>query len=282
VEAIVSAPLERQQAEFAAALLDAAPDGPALSEAAPIGAAVISAAVSGEETTPRLDRLLADPASADERLRLYRGGIAASRRRALANAYPVVRALVGEEYFAGLADAYDREYPSASGDLNLFGASLATFVGGIPSAASLPYLADVATLEWAVHRAYFAADATPLPGERLAMLTPEALLARRFALHPACTWMTSAFPVVTIWQAHQPDSVVALPVEMRRAETALVVRPRWQAQVRLASGAEVAVLAALRDGARLETAISAGLASGEAFDFGGALVRWLDAGILVG
>lgn len=252
----MSARLERQQSEFAAALIDAA-------------------------ATPRLGNFLADPASAGERLRLYRSGIAATRLHALSSAYPVVRALVGQEYFAGLCDAYAREYPGKSGDLNLFGASLAQFVGGFASAASLPYLADVATLEWAVHRAYYAADAQPLPRERLATLTPAALLTQRFTLQPACVWLTSKFPIVTLWQAHQSGSVVALPDDMHHEETALVVRPRWQPEVRLSSLAETAVLAELRGGATIGTAIAAGIATDPSFDSAAALVRWLEEGIFV-
>ena len=248
--------LERQQAEFAAALIDAA-------------------------ATTRVGRLLADPATAGERLRLYRGGIAATRLHALSSAYPVVRTLVGAEYFAGLCDAYAVRYPGTSGDLNLFGASLAQFVGGFASAASLPYLADVATLEWAVHRAYYAADAQPLPRERLATLTPAALLTQRFALQPACVWLTSKFPIATIWQAHQAGSGVALPADLLHAETALVVRPRWQVEVRLSSLAETAVLAELRGGATIGTAIEAGIAADQFFDFARALLRWLDEGLFV-
>jgi len=277
----VSASLERQQAEFAAVLIDRAPVAAARIGTERSGGALTGASPSGADTTPNLDRLLVHPEGARERLGLYRAGIAAAQRRALANAYPVVRALVGEEYFAGLADAYGRDHPSTSGDLNLFGASLASFVCGVPGVASLPYLADVATLEWAVHRAYFAADAVPLSGEHFATLTPEALLARCFALHPACAWVASEFPIVTMWQAHQRDSGVALPVDTSRAETALVVRPRWQVEVYLASVAEAAFLAALREGETLETAIAAGMATGETFDFAAALVRWLDAGVLV-
>ncbi len=186
----MSARLERQQAEFAAALIDAA-------------------------ATTRLGRFLADPASAGERLRLYRSGIAATRLHALSSAYPVVRALVGAGILRGsvrcLCPANTRARAATS---TCSVRASRQFVGGFASAASLPYLADVATLEWAVHRAYYAADAQPLPRERLATLTPAALLAQRFTLQPACVWLTSKFPIVTIWQAHQAGSGVALPEDI--------------------------------------------------------------------
>src|SRR5258706_1360254 len=102
----MSAPLERLQADFAAALIDSG-----------AAAAVVPALVSRDARTL-------------ERIALYRGNVVAAWEKALANAYPVVRALVGDEFFHGLARAYGRAHPSASGDLNRFGARFAEFVAG--------------------------------------------------------------------------------------------------------------------------------------------------------
>ncbi|HSC11045.1 MAG TPA: DNA-binding domain-containing protein, partial [Rhodanobacteraceae bacterium] len=99
----MSAQLERIQADFAAALA-----GPAAADAL-------------------LPALISDDARVLDRLALYRGNISAAWEKALANAYPVVRALVGDEFFGGLARAYGRAHPSVSGDLNRFGARFAEF-----------------------------------------------------------------------------------------------------------------------------------------------------------
>jgi uncharacterized protein len=247
--------LESQQADFAAALIDA-------------------------HAEPRAATLLANPEVARARLRLHRGNIADAQASALDRAFPVVHALVGDEYFAGLCAAYGRAHPSAGGDLRRHGESLPAFVGGIEKTASLPYLRDVATLEWAVHRAYFAADATPATPARIAALSPSDLLAERFAVQPACAWVVSRFPIATIWQAHQRDRDIALPDGVDRAETALVMRPLWRVDVRISSAAEVLALAAFRAGADMNAAIEAGLAADAAFDFAHALVCWLDEGLL--
>jgi hypothetical protein len=250
-------PLERLQSDFAAALID------------PARARVLEPACVG-----RADRTL-------ERLALYRANIRITRERALANAYPVVRALVGDEFFARLAGAYVHAHPDASGDLNDVGARLAQFLGAFEPARSLPYLADVAALEWSVHRAARAADATAVARHRIARLPPADLLSMRFGLHPACAWIESEFPVASIWLAHQPGTTVALPAEIARSEVALVVRPRWHAQVLLSSAGEVAALARLQAGADMEHAIGAALRADAGFNFARALVRWLDYAVLV-
>lgn len=245
--------LERLQAEFSAALIE------------PASSRALSGALLGNE--------------AGERLALYRGNIATACQHALALAYPVVRALVGVAFFAELAFDYARQHPSINGDLNRFGAELAAFVATSPHAQALPYLADIAALEWAVHLARRAADAQRLPGDRIAALRPEQLLAARFELHPSCSWRTSPYPIAGIWLAHQPRSDEPLPRSLVQAESALIARPRWQVQVLRASVAEVAALDALRGGNSMQAAIAAALQVDRDFDFAQAIVRWLDLAI---
>lgn len=249
--------LERVQSDFAAAL------------ASPERAGDLIAALAAT------DRVL-------ERLALYRGNVRAAREKALANAYPVVYALVGDEFFSGLAREYGRAHPSRSGDLNRFGDRFAAFLKDFEHARALPYLGDVAALEWQVHRAQYAADADTLARDRLGMLPAERLLGTRFALHPACAWTRSRFPVASIWRAHQSDAGCALPDGLDRGEFALVARPRRRVEVLPSSAGEIAALGQLRDGADMGCAIDAALAAEPRFDFARALVRWLDHAILVG
>lgn len=216
-----------------------------------------------------------------DRFALYRGNVAAAREKALGAAFPVVSQLVGEEFFAALAREYARVHPSRSGDLNRFGERFAEFVAGFEHTRSLPYLGDVAALEWQVHRAHYAADAVALARDRLGSMPAEDLLGTRFVLHPACSWLASAFPIATLWNAHRPDSGVALPATTDRAEQAIVVRPRWRVEVVASSPAEIAALDCLRRGEDMGGAIGAAMAADPAFKFAPVLVRWLDLAILV-
>jgi hypothetical protein len=253
----VSLPLEHLQSRFAEALTD------------PLRAQDIDAEIAGcDSRTPG-------------RLALYRGNMHAAWEKALANAYPVVRTLVGEEFLGGLARAYGHAHPSTSGDLNRFGLRFADFVRGFEHTKALPYLGDVAELEWAVHRAHYAADSFGLSRDRIAALPPTDLLAARFELHPACAWIESPFPVASIWLAHQPNATAALPDDLCRREFALVVRPGWRVEVLASSAGEVAALKHLRAGADMEFAIGVALEIEPQFNFARALVRWLDHAIVV-
>jgi len=249
--------LEALQADFGTTLLDGSP-APAL---------LLALRDRGAQA---LDRLI-----------LYRGNLHTAWEKALANAFPVVRALVGEEFFGGLARAYGRACPSTSGDLNRFGASFAGFVSAFEPAQALPYLCDVVALEWAVHCAHCAPDAAALLRERMAVISPHVLLTSRFALHPACGWIESRFPIASIWRAHQPAAAIELPESLDRGECALIVRADWRAEVVESSAAEIAALEQLRAGVDMDGAIGAAMAADSGFDFAKTMLRWLDLAIVV-
>lgn len=134
----------------------------------------------------------------------YARSIAAARRDALRAAYPVVERLVGGTFFDALADRYTAAHPSTSGDLHRHGDALAPFIAGDAHCAGLPYLADVARLEWALHRAALADDERALDVALLARVAPEAAATLRPRLHGSVALLESPYDVVALWEANQP------------------------------------------------------------------------------
>jgi uncharacterized protein len=217
--------------------------------------------------------LKGDPA----RLGVYRGNLAANWQRALANAYPVLRALVGDDFFQGLASVYGRAHPSRDPDLNRFGAALPDFLDGFAPAAGYPYLPDVARLEWLVHEAHYAPAAGDGPALALEGLDPVRFEASRARLHPALRLHASPWATPALWLAHQ-DGAGDMPDELRRASHALVLRRGWQVEVMPVAAAEHAALACLVRGGTFGQALDAAFALDGAFDVGAALQRWLGQG----
>lgn len=214
-----------------------------------------------------------------DRLALYRGNIKAGWERALADAYPVLRQLVGEEPFAGLARAYGRAWPSQDPDLANFGPHLASFLDNVAFDAGYPWLPDVARLEWAVHRAHGIAGPAPLEAAALSGFAPEALDGARFTLHPSVTLLHSRWAVAAIWQAHQPEGP-ALPADANLPCDALIVRRGWQVEVVEIGRAEAATLGQLARGASFGAALEAALESGAPFDLGAMLQGWFRLGVV--
>lgn len=192
----------------------------------------------------------------ERRFNVYRNNIAVSLREALETAFPVVRQLVGDEFFAAMAKVYiERELP-ASPLLFEYGAGFAGFVEGFEPAGGLPYLSDVARLEYARTTAFHAADAAPIDISALAQIPAEAVDNVRFGFHPSVQFLGSDWPVYSIWQAHQGENATpSLAGIQFEAETGLVVRPELEVHVRQLSTTAFEFCRLMQDGRSLaETA----------------------------
>lgn len=205
---------------------------------------------------------------------VYRANVFGNRAHALAAAYPIVRRIVGAEFFDDLVRRHARAHPSASGDLNEYGAHLADFVAAFPHTQDLPYLPDVARMEWLAHRAYYAQDPAPFS---VAGLDESS----RLQLTPPCALLASEWPLTRIWTAHQDDYEGAIDVDLRSGpDRILVHRPRWRALVRRLAPGDYRFLDCARRGRPLGEALEAALGAEPGFDPSLALARWIDAGVI--
>lgn len=223
-----------------------------------------------------------DPARARDRLAIYRGNVFANAARALAATYPIIRKLVGDGFFDGLAREYCRRHPSASGDLNEFGERFAEFVSAFPPAQLLPYLSDVARLEWLAHSAHYAADHAPADTSRLASITEDDYPRLALTLHPAVAMFTSIYPLCRIWEVHQDGYCGEIAVDLDSGpDRVIVFRPQFRATVATLTDGEFAFLAAARRGDLLGAALKHALEVNAGFDLGASLQRWIAANIVV-
>jgi len=212
--------------------------------------------------------------SAAPGMTVYHGNVFGNWSQALAGAYPIVRKIVGEEFFEALAREYARAHPSASGDLNEYGAHLATFVAAFSQTQDLAYLADVARIEWLAHRAYYAQDAQPFGLKGLGESS-------RLALTPPCALLASDWPLARIWTVHQEDYEGEIDVDLGSGpDRVLVHRPRWRALVRSLAPGDYRFLDLAREGMTLGEALEGAAAEDPAFDPALALARWVDAGVI--
>lgn len=216
-----------------------------------------------------------------ERFAVYRNNVVVGLIEALAAAYPATKALVGERFFNAMAGVYVRAEPPASPVLIHYGAGFPAFIETFPPAGRLPFLADVARLERLWLMAYHGPEAAPVPLDALAQLPETALAEVLLALHPTTGLFASRHPVAALWAANTGRGTHEA-VDLRRAETALVLRPHDRVEVLVLNPGEAAFVDALRAGRPLGAAAEAALASDPCFSFATALRRIFAVGAVAG
>ena len=216
---------------------------------------------------------------AEQRLALYRGNMTSTWEKTLGAAYPVLKTLVGEEFFGGLSRAYGHQYPSTTGDLNEFGASFATFLEDFPHVADYPYFSDMARVEWAMHCAHYADDTKSVDATAFATLSPDELETALLSLHPTCYLICSRWNVIELWQAHQPESGMEIPDVLEKTCHGIVTRPLWKINLLPISNASYAALMKVQSKRPFGDALDAAFDVDEDFDFVVSLQQWLENGI---
>ncbi len=229
-----------------------------------------------------LTSVKAPPTTKAERFAIYRGNLLAIWVKTLANAYPVVQRLVGEDFFEDLARVYGKQYPSASGNLNFFGENFSDFLMRHESLRDYPYIAPVAQLEWLLHQSYYAEDREKISLSQLISQTGTdvQLVVLHFA--PDVSFHQSQFATAAIWQAHQTAEVEDLKVPIDTPTYCIISRPQWRAQILEISESAFHALKALRRGQTLESALDLALQHQANFDVGAQLQTWFAAGLFVG
>jgi len=212
-----------------------------------------------------------------ERFRVYRNNVFASLINALRARYPVIERLVGEDFFEAAAAHFIEAHPPRSPILIDYGEDFSAFLASFEPADTLPYLADVARLEWLRHRAYHAADRKALGPSDLGGAPSDRVSALRFEFHPSAALVVSPYPIVSIWETNARDAGTHPIGPDLAGEAALVVRPDIEVHVFRLDEVEHAFAAALAQGATLGQAVAEGVES-DGFNLAPALAKLIAAG----
>ena len=200
----------------------------------------------------------ADGLAAADRLSIYRNTFYGTLTNALRLSYPAVHRLVGADFFEASAQKFIEGEPPRGAYLDEYGAGFPDFLALFPAAVSVPYLPDVARLEWAVSGALHAPDATPLDVAALCAVGEGDHDRVRFVPHPSLSLVRASYPADTIWRAVlEQDSPTLGSVDLADA-------PIWLLIQRLPTGIDVRRLS--EPAWRFASALRAGQPLNEAVD----------------
>lgn len=237
--------------------------------------AAFAGMMKGEDQPGLEAAVVGDAIPAAARLRVYRHHVEQSLVAALAATFSTVQTIVGEDFFRAMARRYVAGDLPRQPVLAEYGASFQAFVAGYEPAASLPYLADVARLDWALNLAFHSPATNPLTAADLSSLPAERVAELPLALAPGAAILRSSYPIDRIWQVSQPgatDESVALGAG---GVSLLVLRREDDAAFVPVSEAEEAFLSALERGETLERAAEVGFRTNDAFDLSTTFTRLL-------
>lgn len=194
-----------------------------------------------------------DGAPATKRYDVYRNNVAVSLSDALEAAFPVLRKLLGDDFFRALAGVYLRKHPPKSPLMMFYGEAMPGFLTRFEPVKHLPYLPDIAKLELGMRESYHAGDKDPIDAQALAAVEADDLMALTFEFAPSLQLVPSDYPIHAIYLANTTEGA-AKPV--MRPEPVLITRPEFDPQIHAISTAAAKCLGHLMDGKSLGVAMA--------------------------
>lgn len=183
-----------------------------------------------------------------ERLRVYANGYPVRVQESLAQTYPAVAHVIGEAAFRNLVERFVEANPLRSYNLNDAGAELPRFLQQDTLSAHLPFLPDLARLEWQVVRAFHAADHPQLDPTPLSTWTHDDWERVVLRFQPWVGLVVSDWPVREIWECREMP-VEEIDIDLRdRSDRVLVRRSGYAVVCESVEDTEAVALGALLDG----------------------------------
>ena len=209
------------------------------------------------------------------RLGVYRNNIIGSITDMLVATFPLLEKLVGKEFLASMARRFLRDNPPTDGCLNLYGNGFAEFIENFAPAKGLPYLPDMARLELAMNKAYYARDDAPLKAKSLANIAPDSIGDTHLRLRDSVHLIFSPYPLIALQEFCLAEGMGEPPDLEQGQDYLMVYRPYLDIETIALESSEYELLKNLQNKQVLEEAVSAVIGIDEAFDFQAFLQRHL-------
>ncbi len=218
----------------------------------------------------------------EERISIYANMYRARLVDVLSDDFAQVAAVLGEQRFSEVAVAYLAAYPSTHPSIQYIGRQFANFLATRAACPELPFLGDLARLEWARVEVFGAPDAEPLQLAQLQTIAPDEWAELRFQLIPACRILSSAWPIHKLWDmdsAASFETIHPVPTCVRVWRTADFTT--YQASMDAAEQAALRSLQAGEPFAAICATLEETLPVEEAAQaVGSLLLRWIEDGLL--
>lgn len=207
-----------------------------------------------------------DGPDSELRFSVYRNTVAKGLIDALAAQFPTVAKVMSEGWMREAGLALARRHPPTSAALLAYGDAFPSWLETYGGAVETPWLADLARLDEAWRRSFFAPDLEPLAADALAQLAPSQFAALAAELHPACVFLEFASGAPSLWRTLRAGDHFHDLELTGDAEAIVFLRPRLEVTPLPLTRGGVSFLTACAQRRSLAAAAEAGLAAEPGLD----------------
>lgn len=208
----------------------------------------------------------------ETRFAVYRNNVLSSLLDAIADITPVVKELVGDEFFRAMAAVFVRASPPRSPCLSRYADGFPDFIESFEPVRSVPYLADVARFELARLRSIHSADTPSIA--RNAWHNALSIGARpdqmKVRFHPSVRTLRSKYAVLPIWRAHHGEGDLSA-IDIDRASHVLIWRETSEVRALDVDESSMCFIEMLMTGSTLSYAAQSVESPGRHFDLASGL-----------
>jgi len=196
--------------------------------------------------------------------------------------YPVIEKLVGREFFRATCRQYIKTYWPKTGNMDDYGQEFAEFLSNFEPVKELPYISDVARLEWLYHESSIADDMEPSDWTSFASLSEDDIEKTEILLHPTVRLFYSLYPVKEIWDInqHEPQANSELDLDTLEGGYILCYRQGIKTVTLTIAEADYTFLFAILNGKTLYQSAELALDIDQGLDIQGIMATYLKNGVL--
>ena len=165
-----------------------------------------------------IKKMCASTAPENAALQIYHNAGRIIRVKALQQVFPLCEKIVGPDYFAQLAGVFIEKNSSSHNAVNQQGELFSAFIATQPVQQQVPYLSDLAQLEWLWHETlHDHSNAVHEIEKNLKSNDPLRLM-------PYARLLTSNYPLIEIWHMCQDDYHGDFTLQGAKKSTVLIVQ----------------------------------------------------------
>jgi hypothetical protein len=168
-------------------------------------------AIFGGDKAAAISHVIGDDTlTAEQRLGIYSGSVHGILTQALGVMFPTCKSLVGDDFFNNMCKIFIDKNPPNTCFFAEYGAQLPEFIKTFEYVKDLPYLYDVARLEWIRQIIWHEEKPQTSDFSGLATLSEDEQSNVVFTLSKRMRLIKSDYRIDDLWFAHQPDNEIEL------------------------------------------------------------------------